>query len=100
MVRFAFVLIGTLLVIQPTSTVRRLTGECERSCPDDDQDGRCPAGCVDCSCSGNPTPLISKPTPFNPPLPAPLRASLVSSEDLPRSADPQELLRVPKLLHA
>ena len=97
MARLAFVLIGVVVVVRPTNTVRCLAGSCEQHCPDDDDRGQCPPGCAGCSSCANPAPFVSELPLIAPLCPSAQRAILPSSEKLPGSADPRELLHVPKL---
>ena len=49
-----------LLVLSSFSTVTQgaTRGRCEETCPDDDDQGQCPPGCMDCTCCLRTTALV------------------------------------------
>ena len=71
--------------------------DCRASCPDDD-DERCPCP-IDCgpSCRGHAMRAIAPaPTDIRLPVPEPAEALILTIEPAPSSADPAEILHVPK----
>jgi hypothetical protein len=70
---------------------------CHESCPDDDEDGRCPPGCMDCTCCVR-APSMARVEATLPVPPTPhLQRARPADETIPASAELREVLHIPKL---
>lgn len=94
-----------LLVVALTAFAVQTTGAlvcsadstCSQSCPDDNSNGQCPPGCADCACCGH-LPSIPSPHADGPALYAAVEpATPIVDERAPPSAEPHDILHVPKL---
>ena len=94
--RLFALLIGVTLAMQGARALGFVDQSCVSACDDDDADGRCPPNCGDCTCCSHLTPT-TVPAVYMRPEPAvtPVRPT-VATYPIPPSADPHELLHVPK----
>ena len=88
------VAISFLALVQTVALAKSATSECIETCPDDDQDGKCPPACT-CACHAPRRPAPAGAVAVVAPAPESAKRSAFD-EELPASPEPSEIWHVPK----
>ncbi|HEY3359323.1 MAG TPA: hypothetical protein VGQ83_39100 [Polyangia bacterium] len=92
---------GLALVTAQAAGASLLLGAhpCQEGCADDNDDGQCAPGCHDCNCCSGVRVVTPREQAAAVP-PPPGRVAHPPARPFPPSADPREILHIPKLLAA
>ena len=93
-------ILGALLLLVlsgfSSATLGATRARCEQTCPDDDEQGQCPPGCMDCTCCVRTTALVRTDSisfiVYSVEAPSPF----VNADLLPPQPDLREVEHVPK----
>jgi hypothetical protein len=96
LVRTFAILVGLALPLQAAPAAHVIDQSCAQTCDDDDQDGRCPPDCADCSCCAHAAPVVVTAMRVTVLPIAPELCRFARAETLPTSADPNEVFHIPK----
>lgn len=100
MARGTFILVCALFAFQASGMARALASPaCRDGCPDDDASGHCPPACTCCSCCFHPVSFTAVViASFS--LPVIPSSHISATEKCPSSAQPRDILHVPKPANA
>ncbi len=102
MVRFAYIIAVIALLGQASGIFAATSADesrCKQPCPDDDDEGHCPPNCAFCACCAHmPTVTVVRASVLLKVPPTPVLFHVV--EVIPPSAEPADILHVPKPLLA